>query len=125
MSRRDLLRAAPIAGAGAAAVAVGVAARAPEPAHRTRGQCRFCLLHCDLAGQVSGTRLLRVDGDSGGETRGFLCQHGHALPSVVHSPERLRTPLVRLGDRLVETSWDEALAFVGERMAQVRARFGP
>ncbi len=125
LSRRDLLRAAPIAGAGAAAVAVGVAAHAPKPAHLTRGQCRFCLLHCDLAGRVSGTTLLRVDGDTTGETRGFLCQHGHALPSVVHSPERLRRPLVRRGDRLVETSWDEALAFVGERMAQVRARFGP
>ena len=125
MSRRDLLRAAPIAGAGAAAVAVGVAARSPEPTARTTGQCRFCLLHCDLAGQVSGTHLLRVDGDTAGETRGFLCQHGHALPSVVHAPERLRRPLVRRGDRLVETSWDEALGFIGERMAEVRARFGP
>ena len=33
-----------------------------------------------------------MDGDTAGETRGFLCQHGHALPSVVHSPERLRRP---------------------------------
>ena len=125
MSRRELLRAAPIAGAGAAAVAVGVADRAPAPTRPTKGQCRFCLLHCDLAGQVSGTRLLRVDGDPAGETRGFLCQHGHALPWVVHAPERLRRPLVRRGDRLVEASWDEALDVVAERMARVRARFGP
>ncbi|HSP18961.1 MAG TPA: molybdopterin-dependent oxidoreductase, partial [Myxococcaceae bacterium] len=125
LSRRDLLRAAPVAGAGAAAVAVGVAARAPEPARQTHGQCRFCLLHCDLSGQVSGSRLLRVDGDIAGETRGFPCQHGHALPSVVHAPERLRRPLVRRGERLVESSWDEALEFIGERLAQVRARFGP
>ncbi|HVP60357.1 MAG TPA: molybdopterin-dependent oxidoreductase [Myxococcaceae bacterium] len=125
LSRRDLLRAAPIAGAGAAAVATGVVARAPAPARVTRGQCRFCLLHCDLRGRVSGSTLLRVDGDTAGETRGFLCQHGHALPSVVHSPERLRRPLVRRGDRLVETSWDEALGLIGERMAMVRARFGP
>jgi len=66
-----------------------------------------------------------VDGDTAGETRGFLCQHGSALPSVVHSPDRLRRPLVRRGARLVETSWDEALGLVGERMAAVRARFGP
>ena len=125
LSRRDLLRAAPIAGAGAAAVAVGAVARAPEPTRVTRGQCRFCLLHCDLAGRLSGSTLLRVDGDPDGETRGFLCQHGHALPAVVHSPERLRRPLVRRGDRLVESSWDEALAFIAERMARVRARFGP
>ena len=125
LSRRDLLRAAPIAGAGAAAVAAGMVARAPAPARPTHGQCRFCLLHCALEGRVSGSTLVRVDGDTAGETRGFLCQHGHALPSVVHSPDRLRQPLVRRGDRLVEASWDEALALVGERMAAIRGWFGP
>jgi formate dehydrogenase (coenzyme F420) alpha subunit len=125
LSRRELLRAAPIAGAGVAGVAAAVVARAPAPARTTHGKCRFCLLHCPLAGTVSGSTLLRVDGDTGGETHGFLCQHGRALPSVVHSPDRLRRPLVRHGDRLLETSWEEALGFVGERIAAVRARFGP
>lgn len=106
-------------------MAAGAVARAPEATRATKGQCHFCLLHCDLVGRVSGQTLLRVDGDSAGETRGFLCQHGHALGSVVHSPERLRRPLVRRGDRLVETSWDEALGVIAERMAAVRARFGP
>jgi anaerobic selenocysteine-containing dehydrogenase len=125
LTRRDLLRAAPIAGAGVAAVATGVLARAPEAARPTHGQCRFCLLHCDLVGKVSGEKLLRVDGDTAGETRGFLCQHGRALPSVVHAPERLRRPLIRRGERMVETSWDEALGFIAGRMARVRERFGP
>jgi formate dehydrogenase (coenzyme F420) alpha subunit len=125
LSRRDLLRAAPIAGAGVAGVAAAVVARAPAPARTTHGKCRFCLLHCALAGSVSDRTLLRVDGDTAGETQGFLCQHGRALPSVVHSPDRLRRPLLRHGDRLVETSWEEALGLVGERMAAVRARFGP
>jgi len=120
-----VLRAAPIAGAGAAALAVGAVARSPEEARLTRGRCRFCLFHCDLEGRVSASTLVRVDGDSSGETRGFLCHHGRALPSVVHSPERLRHPLLRRGDRLVETSWDEALGFIAERMQSVRARFGP
>ena len=125
LSRRDLLRAAPIAGAGAAAAAVGAVERTPAPSRVTTGQCRFCLLHCDLAGRVSGRTLVRVDGDVDGATHGFVCQHGHALASVVHSPDRLRRPLLRRGDRLVEVSWDEALNFVAERMQRVRARFGP
>ena len=125
LSRRDLLRAAPIAGAGAAGIAAAVVARAPALTRTTHGNCRFCLLHCSLAGTVSGRTLLRVNGDTAGETRGFLCHHGRALASVVHSPDRLRRPLVRQGERLVETSWEEALGLVGERMAAVRARFGP
>ena len=125
LSRRDLIRAAPIAGAGAVALAVGAVTGSPEATQRTSGRCRFCLLHCDLEGRVSGSTLHRVDGDTAGETHGFLCQHGRALPSVVHSPERLRRPLLRHGDRLVETSWAEALGFVAERMQRVRARYGP
>ena len=125
LSRRELLRAAPLAGAGAAAAAAGVLERAPAPARTTTGQCRFCLLHCDLAGRVSGSTLLRVDGDTAGATHGFVCQHGHALPGVVHAPDRLRRPLVRRGDRLVEASWDAALGLVAERMHRVRERFGP
>ena len=125
LSRRDLLLAAPIAGAGAAGFAVGVASRASGAPRLTKGRCRFCLLHCDLEGRVSGSTLSRVDGALDGETKGFLCHHGRALPGVVHSPERLRRPLLRRGDRLVETSWDEALGYIGQRMASVRARFGP
>ncbi len=117
--------AAPIAGGGVVALAAGVVARSPEAPRLTSGRCRFCLLHCDLEGRVSANTLLRVDGSAAGETHDFLCHHGRALPSVVHSPERLRRPLLRRGARLVETSWDEALGFIAERMESVRARFGP
>ena len=64
---------------------MGAVARSPAEARLTRGRCRFCLFHCDLAGHVSGSTLLRVDGDSGGETRGFLCHHGRALPSLAQA----------------------------------------
>lgn len=124
-TRRDLLKAAPAAGAGAGAAALAMAGTSAAKTHQVTGHCRFCLLHCGLVGTVQGSRLVRVDGDPSSSTRGFLCLHGHALPEVVHSSERVRTPLVRRAGRLRPASWSEALAFVAERMQGVRERFGP
>ncbi|GIJ44374.1 molybdopterin oxidoreductase [Virgisporangium aliadipatigenens] len=42
----------------------------------------------------------------------------------VHSPDRLTRPLVREGDRLVETDWDTAMGRIVERSKQLLARPG-
>jgi len=125
LTRRDLFKAAPIACAGVAAAGVGLAARHPGSTEKVRGSCRFCLLHCGLVATVQGGRLLRVDGDLDSPTKGFLCLHGHALPEVVHSRERVRMPLLRRGESLEEVSWSEALGLISERLHQVRGEFGP
>ena len=125
LTRRDLLKAAPAAGAGAGVAALAMTGSTATRTHQVTGHCRFCLLHCGLIATVQGNRLVRVDGDPSSSTRGFLCLHGHALPEVVHSPERLQTPMIRCAGQLRPASWSEALAFVAERMQSVRERFGP
>jgi len=124
LTRRDLFKAAPIAGAAAAAGALGFRPAA-EARVTTRGVCRFCLLHCGIEVTTEGSRVVRVQGDLQSRTRGFICQHGYALPEVVHAPERVRTPLLRRGERLVPVTWSDALAFVAARLEQVKQRWGP
>ena len=125
MSRRDLLKAAPVAGAGAAALGLGLLGREHLARRRTHGVCRFCLIHCGVTATTEGKRLVRVEGDVDSKTRGFLCLHGHAMPEVVHSDRRVRMPLVREGDTFREVGWDEALARIAERLERVKADFGP
>ena len=125
MSRRELLKVAPVAGAAGAALGLGLVGRQrPRVAH-TRGVCRYCLVHCGVRATTEGSRLVRVEGDVDSRTKGFLCLHGHAIPEVVHSDRRLRLPLAREGDTFREVGWDEALSRIAARLQAVRAEFGP
>ncbi|MBX7101963.1 MAG: molybdopterin-dependent oxidoreductase [Myxococcaceae bacterium] len=123
-SRRDLLKLAPLAGAGLAVGGLAGLGRGALTRQSRKGTCRFCLLHCGIEAISEGGRLVRVEGDLASHTRGFVCLHGYALPEIVQSERRLRAPLVRKGERLVEVSWAEALDFVARKLASLREQHG-
>ncbi|MFT3843044.1 MAG: molybdopterin-dependent oxidoreductase [Myxococcaceae bacterium] len=123
MNRRDLLKLAPVAGvaaAGAAYLSTGLR----EKVEVRKGTCRFCLAHCGYEAQVSGGKVLRVDGDLGSRRHGFLCMHGWALREVLASKDRLRRPLLRHGDDFIELPWPDALGELAKRLNEVKARHG-
>jgi assimilatory nitrate reductase catalytic subunit len=91
--------------------------------------CPYCALQCAMT--------LRRD-DSGGAgnrvavqprqfptNRGGLCQKGWTAGSLIGSPERLTTPLVRSGGVLGPAGWDGALDLVAGRLRDLRAAYGP
>src|SRR5215216_852692 len=80
--------------------------------------CPFCEATCGLAVTVRGDDVVKVRGDADDVfSRGFLCPKGVALKDLHEDPDRPRTPLLRGDDgELRPASWDEALAFVGERL---------
>ena len=43
----------------------------------------------------------------------------------MNSPERLKTPLIRKDGKFAPASWDEALAYVAERLGAVKEKYGP
>ncbi len=125
IARRDLFKLAPLAAAGATAVGLGLVGPSSTAQTARRGTCRFCLMRCGLIGIRRGEELVRVEGDPRSRTRGFLCQHGYALPELVHSRERLELPLLRRGDHFIELSWDDAFAELAERLQAIQAKWGP
>lgn len=42
-----------------------------------------------------------------------------------HDPDRLRTPVRRVGDTFELIGWDEALAEIGRRLRRIRREHGP
>jgi anaerobic selenocysteine-containing dehydrogenase len=63
-------------------------------------------------------------------TRGFLCQKMARYLDRVYSPDRLKTPLKRIGPKgssqFERISWDEALTTIAERFAAIaRSEDGP
>ncbi len=124
-TRRDALKAAPIAAVGAGAAGLLLHGRSRGETVKTRGTCRFCQMHCGVVCTVQGGQLLKVEGDLTSRTRGFVCEHGYALRELLHASERLSHPLVRRGSDFHEVSWDEAFGEIATRLAAVKQKFGP
>jgi anaerobic selenocysteine-containing dehydrogenase len=87
-----------------------------------------CPLDCpDACGVIVETdergRLSRLRGNPAHTwSRGSLCGKTMLYGEIVDHPARLRTPLVRDGERLVETSWDRALDLIASRIAPLHPR---
>ncbi|MCA1593085.1 MAG: molybdopterin oxidoreductase family protein [Acidobacteria bacterium] len=81
---------------------------------------------CAMLVTVEGTRAVRVAGDPDHPvTRGTLCTKVANYEQRTHSPERVKTPLRRVGakgeGRFVPVSWDEALDEIASRFRALAA----
>jgi anaerobic selenocysteine-containing dehydrogenase len=85
---------------------------------------------CSLLADVEGGRVTRVRGDPEHPfTAGFACAKVNRDADLVHSPERLRTPLRRLGakgeEKFAPITWDQALDEITFRWQRIIAESGP
>ena len=85
---------------------------------------------CSLLAEVEDGRILRIKGDPDHQfTAGFACAKVNRDAELVHSPERLKTPLRRTGPKgecqFAPITWDEALDEITARWQQIIAESGP
>lgn len=96
-----------------------------KPVTRTRSICGYCGVGCRIEVEVADQRVQRVSGVADAQVnRGHLCVKGRYAHSWHHSPERLTTPLLRDGDAFRKASWEEAVAFIARRLAEIKAESG-
>src|SRR5918998_1400485 len=88
--------------------------------------CPFCEATCGLEITLRGDEVVKVRGDAEDVfSRGFLCPKGVALKDLHEDPDRLRAPLLRdAGGELRPATWEEAFAFIGERLGPLMERHG-
>ena len=85
---------------------------------------------CSLLAHVENDRVFRIEGDPDQPfTAGFACAKVNRDMDLVHSPERLTTPLRRVGTKgtggFAPISWDEALDDITTRWRTIIAESGP
>jgi len=85
---------------------------------------------CSLLAHVEDGRVLRVEGDPGQPfTAGFACARVNRDAELVHSPDRLTSPLRRTGAKgggqFAPITWDEALDEITARWKAIIAESGP
>ena len=94
-----------------------------------RAMCGICPAGCwvrvsfDSAGRIS-----EVHPDSDSEL-GMICKLGRNSPQIVYSPDRLRHPLLRTGQKgtyeFKRISWDQAFDTIVARLQAIKETFGP
>jgi anaerobic selenocysteine-containing dehydrogenase len=85
---------------------------------------------CSVLAHVEDGRLVRIQGDPDHAfTAGFVCAKVNREPALVHSPDRVRTPLRRIGAkgeaRFSPITWDDALDEIVTRWQAVIREDGP
>ena len=97
----------------------------PWDLEQTESTCTTCAVGCRTVVQSSHDELLRYQGvDSDPVNWGWLCDRGRFNFEAVNSPDRLGSPLVRVGDELQPTTWNAALARAAELISEAKAAGG-
>jgi anaerobic selenocysteine-containing dehydrogenase len=107
---------------------IAIAPAAAGASHVVRGACPHdCPDTCALRITVENGRVTRVAGDPDHPpTHGALCTKVSRYPERSYSPERVLTPLKRVGKkgegRFEPVGWDEALDAIAARLKAIAAR---
>ena len=88
--------------------------------------CPYCGVGCQIVLHTRDNRVVKVTGKPGlGVNQGWLCVKGRFGFDFIDHEERLTRPLIRRNGELTPVSWDEALDFVAERLAELKTEFSP
>nr|HID58826.1 dimethyl sulfoxide reductase subunit A [Desulfobacterales bacterium] len=92
------------------------------------GCCHDCGGRCVLKAHVKDGKIIRLETDNGEEPQIRACLRGRAYRQRVYSPDRLKYPLRRVGERgegrFERISWDEALDTVASELKRIKGTYG-
>ncbi len=87
---------------------------------KTPSVCNYCGCGCAISYETRDGKIMRV----GPANENYLCTKGRFGWDAVHSEERLLTPKMRVGDKLVDCTWEEALAVVATNLKVIKGKRG-
>ncbi len=140
LTRRDFLK---LSGTSLGAMAVG-SLIPPKVAQAARDSgvvdangdgyiptmCEMCVWRCGVLAKVVNGRVVKLEGNPDHpHSKGKLCARGQSGLMTTYDPDRVLSPLVRVGKRgegkFRQASWDEALDIVAKNMLKIKEQYGP
>lgn len=136
VTRRDFLKiAGATAGGGIAGSQFVPSLKAMEKASRSKETrvpvfCEMCHWTCGALATVRDGKVVKLEGNPlTPNSRGKLCGRGNGGIGLLYDPDRVKTPLIRAGNRgdgkYKKASWDEALNYVAEKLEHIKKNYGP
>jgi thiosulfate reductase / polysulfide reductase chain A len=92
--------------------------------------CEMCVWRCGVRARVKDGRVVKLEGNPDNpHSKGMLCARGQSGLMNTYDPDRVLTPLVRVGKRgeglFRKASWDEALDITAKAMLKIKEKYGP
>jgi len=94
--------------------------------------CSLCgpTMGCGLICHVKDGRLVRIEGmKEAPRNKGKLCPKAFASMQWVYSPQRLKYPLKRVGEKgegqFERITWNEALDIIAAKLTELKQKWGP
>jgi thiosulfate reductase/polysulfide reductase chain A len=140
ISRRDFLK---LGSATASAFAVGqfIPPLVAKAAHQAGSlddngsgyictMCEMCVWRCGVRARVVEERVVKLEGNpEHPHSHGRLCARGQSGLMNTYDPDRVLTPLIRVGKRgegkFRQAEWSEALDMVADNMLKIKNTYGP
>jgi anaerobic selenocysteine-containing dehydrogenase len=95
-----------------------------------KSHCRMCHGGCGVLVYVKDKKAVKIAGDPDCPiNHGTLCSKAFGSLQLAYHPDRLTTPMKRVGPKASgqweRISWDEALDTIAERILKIREEHGP
>ena len=138
LKRRNFLKGSAAAAAGVAAISTSAFAFPYEDAENAKEEkeneiknAKFTPAVCGMCVNMCGVIVRNVDGKVKKidpnpvypKSRNFMCARGNAGLAAEYDPDRITTPLIRVGEKgegkFREATWDEALDYIAKKMIKI------
>jgi formate dehydrogenase alpha subunit len=88
-------------------------------AREVQSTCVYCGVGCGIYLGISGDQVVYARGDRERPTNdGSLCVKGRYGFNFINHPDRLTKPLIKRNGEFIESTWDEALQLVAEKLKE-------
>lgn len=93
---------------------------------KVRTVCTYCGVGCNLEVAVVNDKVKSIQAPYDAEVnQGHTCLKGRFAFSFYNHPDRITAPLIRKNGVLTPATWDEAYAFIADKLTNIKQKYGP